>query len=56
MGDTSVVLDNHPIHFPDVIKFVNPLTNNVAHPIETSQMICSANQWTGFYKMGNIGR
>ena len=34
----------------------NPLTTNVPHPIETSQLICSANQWTGFYMMGNFCR
>ena len=26
------------------------------HHIETSQLICRANQLTGFYMMGNIGR
>ena len=27
---------------------VNPLTTNVPHHIETSQLICTANQLTGF--------
>ena len=33
----------------------NLLTTNVSHHIETSQLICIANQLTGFYMMGNIG-
>ena len=37
-------------------NFINPLTTNVPHRIETSQLICIANQLTGFYMMGNIGR
>ena len=35
---------------------LKPLTTNVPHHIETSQLICSANQLTGFYIMGNTGR
>ena len=35
---------------------VNPLTTNALHHIETSQLICIANQLTGFYIMTNIGR
>ena len=35
---------------------VNPLTANVSHHIETSQLICSPNQLTGFYVMANVGR
>ena len=34
---------------------VNPLTTNVSHHVETSQLIRSANQLTGFYMMGNTG-
>ena len=34
----------------------NPLTTNVFHYIETSQLICIANQLTVFYMMGNTGR
>ena len=34
----------------------NPLTTNVPHHIETSQLICHANEVTGFYMIGNIGR
>ena len=37
-------------------SFLNPLSNNVYHHIETSQLICSANQLTGRYMMGNTGR
>ena len=35
---------------------VKPLMTNVAHHIETSQLIWIQNQLTGFYMMGNIGR
>ena len=35
-------------------NLLNPLTTNVPYHIETSQLICNANQLTGFYKMGNI--
>ena len=35
---------------------LNPLTTNVPHHIETSQLICDTNQLSGFYVMGNIGR
>ena len=34
---------------------INPLTTSVPHHIETSQLICIANQLTGFCMMGNIG-
>ena len=34
----------------------NPLPINVLHHIETSRLICSANQLTGFYIMRKIGR
>ena len=34
----------------------NPLTTNVPHYIETSQLVSIANQLTGFYMIGNIGR
>ena len=35
---------------------INQLTTRVRHDIETSQLICNSNQWTGFYIMGDIGR
>ena len=35
---------------------LNLLTKNVSHHIETSQLICSVNQLTGFYIMENTGR
>ena len=35
---------------------INPLTTNVNHHIETSQLLCIANQLTGFYMIGNVGR
>ena len=34
----------------------NPLTTNVPHHIETSQLICGTNQLICFYMIGNIGR
>ena len=34
----------------------NPLTINVLHHIETSQLICVTNQLTGFSMMGNSRR
>ena len=37
-------------------RIINTLTTNVSYHIETSQLICIANQFTGFYMMGNIGR
>ena len=50
-----------PNPFPEhLIKFteetLNPLTTNVPHHIETSQLISIANQLTGFYMIENIGR
>ena len=36
--------------------FLNLLTTNISHHIETSQLICIANQLTGFCMMGSIGR
>ena len=52
-------------HFKCVVWFLNkrsisltcvyPLTTNVTHHTETSQIICIANQLTGFYMMENIG-
>ena len=37
------------------VSLVNRLTTNIPYYIETSQLICIANQPTGFYVMGNIG-
>ena len=34
----------------------NPLTTKAPHHIKTVQLICNANQLTGFYMMGEIGR
>ena len=36
--------------------FINPLTTNVPYHIETSQLICTVDELTVFYMMGNIGR
>ena len=41
--------------FSILITF-NPLTTSVSHDIETRKLIYNANQLTGFYIMGNIGR
>ena len=38
------------------LKFVKPLTPNVLHHKESSQLICNANQLTGFYMTENFGR
>ena len=35
---------------------LNGLTHYVLHHMEISQLICSANQLTGIYMMGNTGR
>ena len=35
---------------------VIPLATNVPHLIETSQLTCISNQFTGFYMMKSIGR
>ena len=37
---------------PFSYESINPLTTNVPHHTETSQLIFSANQLTGFYMMG----
>ena len=37
-------------------RYINPLMTNVSHHIENSELICRANQLTGFYVMENIGR
>ena len=39
-----------------LLQYINPLTTNVPHDIETSHLIYKANQLTGFYMMGNIDR
>ena len=39
-----------------LFNYVKSLTTNVPHHIETSQLICIANQLTDFYMIGNIGR
>ena len=40
----------------EVSKLLNPLTTNVHNHKETSQLICIANQLTGFFMMMIIGR
>ena len=39
-----------------LLIFFNQLTTNVPNQIETSQLICSANQLTGLYIVRNISR
>ena len=38
----------------NIMGNLNPLTTNVPHHIETSKLICIANQLTGFYMMGTL--
>ena len=38
-----------------VILGFKPLTTNIPHHIETSQLICNVNRLTGFYMMRNTG-
>ena len=33
---------------------INPFNDQCSHHIETSHLICSANQLTGFYMMGTL--
>ena len=37
------------------LSYVNLLTTGVSDHIESSQLICRANQLTDFYMTGNIG-
>ena len=39
----------------NVWRGVNPLTTSAPYHIETSQLICRAKPFTGFYMTGNIG-
>ena len=43
-------------HFDSMSLHMNPLTTNITHHIENSQLVCGANQLTGLYMTGNIGR
>ena len=43
------------IFYAVLVLFFNPLTTSVPHHIETTQLICFANQLTGFYMMRNTG-
>ena len=36
------------------IEKYKPFNNQCSHHIETSQLICSANQLTGFYMIGTL--
>ena len=38
-----------------LLSTLNPLKNGAPYHIEASQLIYRAYQFTGFYKMGNIG-
>ena len=49
-------LDSNLYIFLSWDAYFNPLTTNVLHYIEASQLICNANQLTGFYIMGKFGR
>ena len=52
LGDNVVEADD----LEGEVLIVNPLTTSVPHHIATSQLICNADQSTGFYMMGNIDR
>ena len=45
------------MNFSNIIALIsNPLAANIPQDLETSQLICHANQLTRFYMVGNIGR
>ena len=44
----------NPENYHVMVFFINSLTTNVPHHIETSHLICSANQLTGFYMLGTL--
>ena len=44
-----------PIRYLAARREFNTLTINVPQHIETSQLLCSANQLIGFYMMGTMG-
>ena len=46
---------HHISHRASGMKWVNLSTPNVPHGIKTSQLICNANQLTGFNMMGKTG-
>ena len=46
----------HTFKFFVTLEHPNPLKTNVLHHIETSRLICSTNQLTGFCMIGSIGR
>ena len=56
----SFIIDSageyNPENYHVMVFFINPLTTNVLHHIETSQLICSANQLADFCMIGNIAR
>ena len=43
------------MHDHRYIVMLNPLRTIVPHHVETSQLVCIANQLTGFYMMRNVG-
>ena len=53
ISQVKVMLKRNKLHrFKKV--FFNPLTTDVPQHIETSQLICYANQLPGFYMMGTL--
>ena len=42
------------LKWPSFTWYINPLTTNIPHHIETSQLICNTNQLTGFYVMESL--
>ena len=62
-SDYSILKNNLVLHNPHFTRegvfllqlYAYLLTTNVPHHIETSQLVCIANQVTGLYMMGNSG-
>ena len=49
------IIFEHPMWLVERVSFI-PSTTSAPHHIETSQLICKANDLTGVYMMGDIGR
>ena len=46
--------DFHFIKLSSIWQLNQPFNDQCSHHIETSQLICSANQLTGLYMMGKL--
>ena len=47
---------NHCVKSVQIRSYFWPVFSCIHYHIETSQLICSANQWTGFYMIMNTGK